>query len=626
MSKSLFFLIVLIVFSIIFSQLFFYQLDGYQAATLIERLTSANSLFVESLLATALIVLLVNGRLPHRLAAYIIFSLLITVYCLQYASLYLTGDYVSPTALDNIQHIGLILSPAKMAIIGTLCLSLLATILVAEFTFNKTTWKKAVFLFAACLISAALIKTGDYQLSTDTLSARAELNQSDDKFAGATSPIRALFNSFERTRQSGLKSRPMAKAELKQVGKFGIFYDESKAYPLIKDYIYQTEVPFPPKRSQANPGTPLNIIVFFSEGLSARIIQPYNNQYPGLTPNIADFSSSAMKVDNYYNHTFATYRGLLGQLCSIFPMYAGGRTIPKTDYYCLGDLFNEEGYETHFLFSQQKKNTDLDELIAKTNIDHILAQNDLRHLYLADEPEKRPLALSDQQFFKATIEHLRSLENLQKSGDETPFFMGLYNIGTHAYYHMSDDGVSYKNKEQDSYILNAIHNYDNAFGKFWRYFQQSDLFENTIVIFTADHAHYQGKDFTSLVKEQSDYQPYFVDEIPLLIYHPAMELPTGFDAKFTSSLDLAPTVAQLMQFENRSNSFLGQSVFERVTNEGLAYGDGYLYLTGPGGIREQNEYYDDPSNDTNINQMYKLINNIQALERDGRIWNRGLKE
>ncbi len=404
------------------------------------------------------------------------------------------------------------------------------------------------------------------------------MNQTDEKSVKYSSPIKALINSLEKTQQSSLKSRLMVEAELKKVSKFGIYYNERNSFPLIKDYIYNAEVPFPAKRNQFNPGEPLNIIIFFSEGLSARVIQPYNNQYPDLTPNIADFTSSAMKVDNYYNHTFATYRGLLGQLCSIFPMHAGGQTIQQTDYYCLGDLFNEEGYDTYFLFSQQKKKTDLDELLAKTSINHLLAQDDLRHLYLADEPAKRPLALSDQQFFKAAIEHLHSLEHQLKTGDETPFFMGLYNIGTHAYYHMSDDGVTYK--EQDNYILNAIHNYDNAFGKFWLYFKQSALFNNTIVIFTADHAHFQGKDFASLVSMQQDYQSYFVDKIPLLIYHPRMELPMSFDAKHTSSLDLAPTIAQLMKFKNRSNSFLGQSVFERVSNEGLAYGDGNIYLIG----------------------------------------------
>jgi len=620
MSKSLFLFFVLVVFSIVFSQLFFWQLENHDAVSLVERSLSTNHLFFDFLLTTGLLVLLVNGRVFYRLAAYTVFILFILIYSVQYASLFMTGDYLSPTAIDNIQHAGLILTPSKTAISSVICIFLLAIILIAEIFLKTTNWKKIILLSACCFVLAAFLKMDKFWLSNDMLLANMELYQSDNNHGKNFSPVSAVIKSFGRTWQSSQKSTPLTEAELQKLSEFGFVYDEQSDYPLIKDDIYQSELPFEPRKNQSGSNTPLNIIVFLSEGISARIIQPYNNQFPDLTPNIADFAKSAMRVDNYYNHTFATYRGLLGQLCSIFPIYAGGQINEQTDYYCLGNLFAEEGYETYFSFSQQKKKTKLDEVLAKTNVNHIYAQDDLRHLFLADEPAKRPLALSDQQFFKAIIEHLRSLELRQQTGDKKPFFMGLYNIETHAYYHMSDDGVKYK--QRDNYVLNSIHNYDNAFGKFWQYFRQSTLFENTVIIFTADHTHFQSKDFYSLVKNQADYEPNFVDKIPLLIYHPGLELSTDFDAKYASSLDFAPTIAHLMQFRNRPNSFLGRSIFERVTNEGLAYGEGHIFLFGSDGVKIQGEYYVKPFNDTDINKMYKVINNIHALESQGRIWNR----
>ena len=620
MSKSLFFLIVFAIFSVVFGQLFFYQLDGYETVDLIGRSISTNQIFSDFLLTTGLVILLVNGRVVYRLVGYLVSVVFISIYAVQYASLYLTGDYLSPTAIDNIQHIGLILTPSKTAIISVSAVLLLVMVFVAERLFKTSGWNKVILLSVCCFIFAASLKTDEYWLSSDILSVRVNLYQSGENEGRYTSPIRAFANSLGRTWQSVQKSRPLTAAELERLRDFGFVYDEKSDYPLIKDEIYQSELPFQSSGKQADPDLPLNVIVFLSEGISARVVQPYNRQYPGLTPNIASFAGSAMRVDNYYNHTFATYRGLLGQLCSIFPIYAGGQINPQTDYYCLGNLFNEEGYETYFSFSQQKQKTKLDEVLEKTNISHIYAQDDLRRLFLANEPEKRPLALSDQQFFTAIIEHLGALEQRQETGDGKPFFMGLYNIETHAYYQMSDDGVKYK--KRDNYILNTIHNYDNAFGRFWQYFKQSALFENTVVIFTADHTHFQGKDFVALVNDQPDYKPNFVDRIPMLIYHPGLELPTDFDAKYASSLDLAPTVAHLMKFKNRPNSFLGRSIFERATNEGLAYGEGHIYLIGSDGVKIQGEYYARPFNDTDINQMYKVINNTHALESQGRIWNR----
>ena len=621
MSRSSYFLFISIVLSLVFSQLFFYQLDGHEAATFLLRVISVNHIVAEFLFMAGLLGLLVNGKLLFRLVGYLLFMLLVLVYSFQYASLFISGDYLSPTAIDNVQHIGLILSPGKTAILTVLGVFLLALVIAGECYFKAASKIRTALVLLCCIALAVLLRADVYWLGKDLLAARAGLYHSGVNSSDSASPMQVFTQSLGRTWQSVQKRRPLSKAELRELTKFGLVYDEQKEYPLIKDYIYQADLPFQQRADRRDTGTDFNVIVFLSEGLSARVMQPYSDAYPGLTPNIAEFATSAMRVDNYYNHTFATYRALLGQLCSIFPVLAGGQINADTDYYCLGDLFNEEGYDSYFLFSQQKQKTKLDEVLAKSNISQILAQKDLSDLYLDGKAGKRPLALSDQQFLQATIAHLRSQEEMQNSGDQTPFFIGLYNIETHAYYEASDDGVEYEG--YDSYILDSIHNYDDAFGKFWAYFQQSSLFENTIVIFTTDHTHFQGQDFIGLVNKQPDYKPLFVDRIPLLIYHPGLELPAVFDANYASSIDLAPTIAQLMKFDNRSNPFLGRSIFDRVANEALAYGEDHIYLIDSGGIEVQNEYFVQPVNDTRINQMYKVINNFHALETEGRIWNRG---
>src|SRR3546814_1683968 len=53
---------------------------------------------------------------------------------------------------------------------------------------------------------------------------------------------------------------------------------------------------------------------------------PYGSTYPGLTPNLQALAGDTMVVDNYYNHTAATYRGLQGQMTSGFPRYGGSRS------------------------------------------------------------------------------------------------------------------------------------------------------------------------------------------------------------------------------------------------------------------------------------------------------------
>ena len=47
-----------------------------------------------------------------------------------------------------------------------------------------------------------------------------------------------------------------------------------------------------------------------------------------------------------------------------------------------------------------------------------------------------------------------------------------------------------------------------------------------------------------------------------------------------------------------------------------------VYLIGAGGVEVQDQYFVEPVEETTINQMYKAINNLHALEVQGRIWNR----
>ena len=46
--------------------------------------------------------------------------------------------------------------------------------------------------------------------------------------------------------------------------------------------------------------------------MSQHIIDDERN----ITPNIKELQSKSLSFSNYYNHTFATYRGIIGQLYS----------------------------------------------------------------------------------------------------------------------------------------------------------------------------------------------------------------------------------------------------------------------------------------------------------------------
>ena len=107
--------------------------------------------------------------------------------------------------------------------------------------------------------------------------------------------------------------------EIDKLKKNGFEINYLHKFPLIKNNIYNGDYVI--DRRIEKP----NIIIIFTEGFSARTSSIYNEKFDKLTPNLEDFSKnkSSMLIDNYYSHTAATYRGLHGQLCSIYPTYGG---------------------------------------------------------------------------------------------------------------------------------------------------------------------------------------------------------------------------------------------------------------------------------------------------------------
>src|SRR3546814_17094411 len=105
---------------------------------------------------------------------------------------------------------------------------------------------------------------------------------------------------------------------------------------------------------------------------------PYGSTYPGLTPNLQALAGDTMVVDNYYNHTAATYRGLQGQMTSGFPRYGGSEGgkgwmdgnnadgYATRSYSSLSGVLDKAGYHPVF-FAPPPSVTGLTDLIAMHN-------------------------------------------------------------------------------------------------------------------------------------------------------------------------------------------------------------------------------------------------------------------
>jgi phosphoglycerol transferase MdoB-like AlkP superfamily enzyme len=360
--------------------------------------------------------------------------------------------------------------------------------------------------------------------------------------------------------------------------------DRDKEYQLIKRRIYKNRVPFTGPSVQN--GDKPNVLIIFTEGFSARTTSIYGKKFGDLTPNLQEFADHSLVVENYFNHTAATMRGLLGQNCSLFPQFDSmsymRNEVGKIRYRCIPQSFNEAGYDTSFLNPHPRPDTKTDELMAEIGYGTVLSGEELSSRYLNNEPLVVRNSANDHQMYRALYAYLAEKFADQRA-NHRPIMLAMYTFETHMNVDTEKDGIGYGDRSNNA--LNTIANVDHAFGEFWEEFQKFPEARNTVIVFTADHAHYMERSYVDAVAGP-DYHEYFIDQIPLIIHDPRQELPQRYDGGIATSLDFAPTVLHFLGFPNGENPFLGESIFDRTSDQRTSaiasYGDAYFLIDHQG--------------------------------------------
>lgn len=306
-----------------------------------------------------------------------------------------------------------------------------------------------------------------------------------------------------------------------------------KELPNTSSDFYQGAIEDGISKPEDLPSNP-NIILIFAEGLSQNIIDDPRN----IMTNLANFQKESIDFDNYFNHTFATYRGLQGQLYSGYQL---GDQDPNK-LVSLQSILKGAGYATTFINSEPKNKTFTDYL------------NDFEfdNLVTTDQLNGPAETISDKDLYTLLWEEVET-----QAKKEQPFFISTYSFGTHISLDSPDD----KFEDGSDVLLNRFHNLDSQFGNFLEKFNSSSISNNTILVFTTDHATFIDNDFNNAFPEYKRSHG-MVDEIPLYIYYKGIS-PEVIDVKGKNSLALAPTLLDFADI-SEENYFLGNSLFSET--------------------------------------------------------------
>ena len=322
---------------------------------------------------------------------------------------------------------------------------------------------------------------------------------------------------------------------------------ESTAVPSA-EYTEQQMFPVGTPAEKFAVATGTNVIVIFVEGLSENVVDDSRD----IMPNLKAMQGETVNFFNYYNHTFATYRGLQGQLYSGYSL----EDMEPNSLPSFMDCLRGAGYCSVFI-NTEPFNSDFESYLNAMSFDAVITDTSVATGMVQD--------ISDKDAFELLY---NTAEAYGVSG--TPFFLGMYSFGTHASFDSCDEVYG----NGGNRMLNKFYNADYQIGAFMEKFKNSPLAENTMVVITADHATYCDEDFRNTFPDyyRADMS---CDEIPLLIYYRGNS--ASLNAEGRNSLDLAPTILDLLNI-GYPETFMGDSLY-RAKNERTAM-DSFFWCQG----------------------------------------------
>ncbi|MBF0778588.1 arylsulfatase [Streptococcus cuniculi] len=308
--------------------------------------------------------------------------------------------------------------------------------------------------------------------------------------------------------------------------------EEIENQPNVTSEFYHSHIDSAIARPESLKEKP-NIVLVFVEGLSQNIIDDSRN----LMPTVAQLQKESLSFTNYYNHTFATYRGIIGQLYSGYQL----DNYDQNTLISMQDILATEGYQTSFI-NVEPNNTQFTTYLEGLNFQNLLSDPSKRY-------EGRNGTISDKEAFDLLYNTIQA-----QAAEDKPFFTTMYTYGTH----LSLDSPHERFDDGKSPLLNRFYNFDVQFKKFMDKFKASGLAKDTLFIFTVDHATYQDAEFINLFPDYPRANP-DVDMVPFFMYYEGIT-PQKINVHGRNSVDLAPTVLDYLDI-SKENYFLGKSLF-----------------------------------------------------------------
>lgn len=230
-----------------------------------------------------------------------------------------------------------------------------------------------------------------------------------------------------------------------------------------------------PQLLKLNPKKQPNVILIILESFSDKVIAPLGGMH-GIAPNLdslctkstvfTSFYSTGNRSDRGISAILGGYPSLLSTSIMVYPEKSHSLTL-------LPEYFNRKNYNTSFYYGGDINFFNLKSFVLQGNYGRIVTKSD----FSSELGRMSKWGVPDGFVFERVLENLKT--------EKEPFMETIYTISSHQPFDVPYSKIK-GNSMQEKYLNSAAYT-DSCLGAFIDKFRKSPLWENTLLIVTADH-------------------------------------------------------------------------------------------------------------------------------------------
>lgn len=306
-----------------------------------------------------------------------------------------------------------------------------------------------------------------------------------------------------------------------------------------------------------------NLIIIVVESFRASMLGSFGGE--AKTPVFDYLKENYISVERFYANSNFTVKSEVSILCGVFDQGAKlsiAEYNVKNTLNCLPKYLEDKDYETYYFHGNTGKFYNRDIFFSDIGFSNLYFHADT-DVYRKDDRLYLGWGVSDSDMYDIVFEQLES------STSKRPFFANLLTLTNHYPFSYEFNGRKPIQENSTSEVGSVIYsNYiksieytDEMLGYFWSRFEESDFFDNTIVIITGDHGIWSFDDehTPSLLKNE------YFNRMPFVMYHPAINSPINID-QISSHIDILPTLIDVMDLPSKNDKYIGKNIFNAVVS------------------------------------------------------------